>query len=517
MKPVLHALAVSLAAASLAADASAQWVLPGTPEPHLVFQAPVTTPLGTTLDVDLADVNGDGRADLLAATAAAVTWRPGLGGGAFGAPTAIPGSGGLHVLEPCDLDGDGHVDLVGARTGEPGKLSSGLLHVALGDGAGGFGAPVTYGFLSNTLQSYLVLVAADADGDGDTDVALSVAPDHWDPDGGYLAVYVNDGTSALAPEVVTGPLLQGSVARAADFNNDDIADVLVTGWAGVGPPSTHRVLLGQPGGGFTEVAPLFGEYIWTDVADLDADGNQDVVVSMQTGHATWMGAGDGTFSHLADYELGFLPHSLGHGDVDGDGIVDLVVFHWADAWILSGTGDGTTTLVAAVSLGESTSPFSPGTNLAELDGDGKLDVVAALELGTPDAAVGASRNVTYPAGGPLADWGGSMRGGIGFPKQVVSGTLVPGTPFSVALDQGAPSAPAFCVIGLEANFVPFKGGVLVPRVDRVIGPLLLNAAGSLDLTLTWPAGLPPGQTIDMQWWIGAGLMSASTDAHLVQP
>jgi hypothetical protein len=214
-----------------------------------------------------------------------------------------------------------------------------------------------------------------------------------------------------------------------------------------------------------------------------------------------------------------LPHALDHADVDGDGILDVIVLHWEDVWILKGNGDGTTTPIAAVSLGgPSFSPFGPRMFLAELDGDGKLDAVAAPELDTPDAYVGAARNVTYPAGGPLTDWGGSKRGSVSFPKQVVSGTLVPGTPFSVALDTDHPSGLAFWVIGLDAIFVPFKNGVLVPQIDKVIGPLPLNGAGSLDLSLTWPAGLPPGQTVDMQFWIGQSFsMAASTDAHLVQP
>lgn len=513
MKPLLHVLAVSLAAASLASDASAQWVLPGTPEPHLVFQGTVTTPLGNAHDAKPADVNGDGRADLLVASAAAVTWRPGLGDGSFGAPTAIPDSAGLKVLEPCDLDGDGHIDLVGARS----NGEDGALHVALGDGAGGFAAPVTYGFKSAAFFSTdFLLVAADADGDLDVDLALSAASGMF-RETNYFAVYVNDGTGALAPEVVD-PLVSEFWAHAADFNNDGLADVLVSGWTDIGDPSTHRVLLGQPGGGFTEVGQLAGQYLYADIADLDADGNQDVIVSELTGIATWMGAGDGTFALLEDDELGFLPHSIDHGDVDGDGILDLVVYHWADAWILAGQGDGTTTTVAAVSLGPHGGTFGPHPKLAELDGDGKLDVVAAVELDTLDAYVGAARNVTYVAGGPLTDWGGSKRGGVGFPRQVVSGTLVPGTPFSVALDTGMTSGLAFCVIGLEAVFVPFKGGVLVPQIDRVFGPFPLNGTGSLDFSLTWPAGLPPGQTVDMQWWIGAGQpMCATTDAHLVQP
>ena len=516
MKPMLHALAVSFAAASLAAAAAAQYVLPAAPAPHPVFQGTVTTTLGSALDAKPADVNGDGRADLLVATSASVTWRPGLGGGLFGAPTAIPDSGGLMVLEPCDLDGDGHVDLVGARTnGEDGDL-----HVALGDGAGGFAAPVTYGFESEAFYSHsLLLIAADADGDLDIDLTLSAFSD-FVPGTGHFAVYVNDGTGALAPEVVD-PLVPGTFARAADFNNDGLADVLVSGFTGIGDPSTHRVLLGQPGGGFTEVGQLDGQYLYADVADLEADGNQDVVVSKLTGLAIWMGAGDGTFSLLEDEELGFLVHSLEHGDVDGDGLVDLVVYRQADAWILAGQGDGTLRPVAAVSMGDFGGLFGPHPKLAELDGDGKLDVVAALEVDTPDAVVVAARNVSYPAGGPLADWGGSIRGGHGFPRQVVSSTLVPGTPFSVAIHQGRPSGLAFFVLGFDAAFVPLKGGTLVPQFDRLIGPVPLNASGSLSVSTPWPAGIPSGQTFDLQAWIpdwGTAFgASSTTDTHLVQP
>ena len=64
-------------------------------------------------------------------------------------------------------------------------------------------------------------------------------------------------------------------------------------------------------------------------------------------------------------------------------------------------------------------------------------------------------------------------------------------------------------------------GVLVPQVDMLLGPLPLNGAGAIHLSLTWPAGLPPGQTVDMQWWIStlspSPMKAASTDAHLVQP
>lgn len=500
----------------LASDASAQST-PAAPVPHPVFHGPVATSLGAAQDVAFADVDGDGRDDLLAATAAAVTWRAGLGGGAFGAPTAVPASGGLAVLEPCDLDGDGHLDLVGATPGE-----AGFLRVAFGDGSGAFGAPTTYTFSAISWFGYTELVAADADGDGDVDLTLSVASDLLDPDGGYLALYLNDGSGALLPELPGVPLLEGSLGRAADFDGDGLADLLVSAFTGLGPSVTHRVLLGQPGGGFAEAAPLMGsDAVRAAIVDLDADGHPDVVAASPLGCSTWLGAGDGSFNRIQSHALGFVPAAFDSADVDGDGHLDLAAFHWNDAWILRGAGDGTTAVAAAASLDGTTPGLAGSQRLVELDGDGKPDLALARSLGTPDADVRAASNATYAAGGPLTDFGGSIRGVGGFPVQVVAGTLAPGSPFTVALDRGKPAGQASWVLGLDALFTPFKGGVLVPRLDAIIGPLPLDDAGSLDLAFTWPAGFPAGQAIDGQFWIkdAFGLLgfAATTDVHMVQP
>ena len=49
--------------------------------------------------------------------------------------------------------------------------------------------------------------------------------------------------------------------------------------------------------------------------------------------------------------------------------------------------------------------------------------------------------------------------------------------------------------------VPFKGGVLVPKVDLLIMGLATDGTGELVLGSTWPTGIPPATTMYFQHWI----------------
>ena len=105
------------------------------------------------------------------------------------------------------------------------------------------------------------------------------------------------------------------------------------------------------------------------------------------------------------------------------------------------------------------------------------------------------------------------------PNGIANGT--PDTTTTFALSMAKPAAKAFLVAGLQTAFMPFKGNVLVPQMDSVIGPLPVGPLGKLGLTFDWPAGMPVGQTVDMQFWIkdpgGIKGFAVSSDAHIVQP
>jgi hypothetical protein len=63
-----------------------------------------------------------------------------------------------------------------------------------------------------------------------------------------------------------------------------------------------------------------------------------------------------------------------------------------------------------------------------------------------------------------------------------------------------PLAPAYLIIGLGTWYVPFYGGTLVPSFDYYL-PLRTQASGTLIVSGEWPADLPQGMPIYLQYWI----------------
>ena len=62
---------------------------------------------------------------------------------------------------------------------------------------------------------------------------------------------------------------------------------------------------------------------------------------------------------------------------------------------------------------------------------------------------------------------------------VCGGDLSSGTTADLELTGGFPLGAALIQVGLSVNPTPFKGGLLVPVPGNTVGPLILDAAGSL--------------------------------------
>lgn len=231
----------------------------------------------------------------------------------------ITGSGSNSAAF-ADVNADGHLDVV-TVSGLPGGLS-----LLKGNGTGGFLAEVRINegsaFYSGALQAF------DYDSDGDTDLLTG----EYDLDtafgsasNGAVVIYLNNGSGVFTRQVLFGGLSSAaSRVIAQDLNGDGRRDLLQMSNA-----TTLVMLPGLVGGGFgTAVTISSGSNIssiW--VADLNADGDNDIVAHDGTGNQMMFFANDGTALFAAPQVLAaptFLS-SLEVADFTGDGRVDAMV------------------------------------------------------------------------------------------------------------------------------------------------------------------------------------------------
>jgi hypothetical protein len=121
------------------------------------------------------------------------------------------------------------------------------------------------------------------------------------------------------------------------------------------------------------------------VGDFNGDGHLDLAVTNDPNSDTagtvtvLLGNGDGTFTAASGspVKVGSNPISIAIGDFNGDGTSDLAVSNWADntVTILLGNGDGTFAPASGSPITAGSGPYTIA--VADLDGDGNLDLAIA--------------------------------------------------------------------------------------------------------------------------------------------
>jgi len=133
-----------------------------------------------------------------------------------------------------------------------------------------------------------------------------------------------------------------------------------------------------------------------------------------------------------------------------------------------------------------------------------------LNAGSPCAHAGDPSDPADPDGSPadigfyLYPWydlGNGLAGSAGIPTLAGSGPLIAGEAAALVLSGALPNATGvFLVLGVTRVSAPFKGGVLEPSPDVLIGGLPTDGSGGLALPFAWPV-LPPGVPLYWQYWI----------------
>jgi FG-GAP-like repeat len=327
--------------------------------------------------VEIADLNGDGKLDLVVANRADnnVTILLGNGKGKFAQAKGSPFPAGNTPNDICfgDFNGDRKPDLAIANTDEK------YLTILLGDGKGGFisapGSPVTVLSRPHTHG-----VAA---GDFNKDGKLDLVTDSWGDN--KVTVVFGDGLGGFA-----GPGTQFAVGkrpyqrvRVADVNLDGNADIITTNSEG----DNVTVLLGDGKGGFNEAVgspfPSGKTPFALAIGDLNGDGKPDLAIANWAGQpekgkgegATIMlGDGRGGFKTLAGspFPTGDGPNRIAIGDIDGDGVPDVAVSNYTsnNVTVLRGAKI-TFTRTTTIPIGR----HPEGIALGDLNGDGKADIV----------------------------------------------------------------------------------------------------------------------------------------------
>jgi len=336
---------------------------------------------GYSSDIEAADVNTDGRPDLVVLYPENLVIHWNLADPPFASLDRV-GDGLVASLEAADLDGDGDMDLAGRVLRDPEQSE---LAFWMNDGAGSLvmgtafqlgppllPAPSPAGDIGHLPDG---LIARDMDGDGDIDFAV--------PAGAGLVLLERLVDGRLSREDILEVTDGVRGVLAIDLDRDGLQDLTAQSIAGevsvlfgTGWPAFEAVKVGRP---FSEARGLSS-------GDIDGDGDEDLLQTTAAGVFFITGTGDRGFSAAAVAAIGGDPHAAVLADFDEDGDTDLAVSHCTPipgcqggplVSFLRNDGSGT--------FGDPTSwqvsHLSRDLEAVDLEGDGDIDLIVPQELG----------------------------------------------------------------------------------------------------------------------------------------
>lgn len=329
--------------------------------------------------VAAVDLNGDGHPDVVTANLdsndISVLINDGKGG--FAAEVRYAVGHGPTWVTVGDLNSDGHPDLVVANLGET------TVSVLLGDGKGGFSAAQAFSVASSYETPYAVALG-DANGDGHLDIVTA----NTNLGSDSVSLLLGDGKGHFAAASVF------AVGGAGVFGPNDIvlADVTGDGHADIVTANSSAdnlsLLVGDGKGGFANAVHIDTAPgpVALVAADMTGNGRLDLVVLNQPAQAVSVFTRNdaGGFEQAGLYpiyppeeqmEYEPWPWGLAVADVDGDGTLDIVTANTENDTVSVLPNDGSGAFNRYYNFDTGAHPGAVA--VADIDGDGRADVITA--------------------------------------------------------------------------------------------------------------------------------------------
>ncbi|MBW2459232.1 MAG: VCBS repeat-containing protein, partial [Deltaproteobacteria bacterium] len=283
-----------------------------------------------------------------------------------------------------DCDGDGDVDVITADEG------AGTFTVLTNDGEGMLEPPESY---THGLEGVVRITLAELGGSAQPE--LLAVGDAGSAAESFVEFSISDcsidgGIGGSSPGIeVTGSPRDVTVVRFADDILDDPVVTLLVGEAGElaffdtaeGPdPTATQFAAGTNGVAGIVAGNLYGNAL-TDIAHVNPGANEVIV---------WMNSGS-AFTLAGSYPVGTEPTAVAVGDLDGQDFDDIVVANTAASTISvllnNGLGDFTQSGgdLEVGTAGGVHAREPRDVHLADLDGDGDLDILTANSDDSPTA------------------------------------------------------------------------------------------------------------------------------------
>jgi hypothetical protein len=344
--------------------------------------------------LELHDVNGDGNLDVIARRGTFIDMLLGNGDSTLGSVASYDAGGPITALTVGDVTGDSNPDVIVVRRSPDSSLEA-FFSTLIGAGDGTFPTRV-----DEQHNHFPLLFARDVSGDGNVDILYT----HSDGIGSGFVVRRGNGDGSFQPDEM---YFMGDpyAALVADVDGNGRPDVVLAHGTGSGR-NVVSIAIDNGNGDFhvprryaaVGVADEAGDFA---AADVNHDGFIDAIIGHggnggfgggETSLAAItvrLGQADGSFGPRVDYNVASPPRAIAVavGDVNEDGHPDIVAGYSSslsesDGWlsILSGRGDGSFELPKRIGGALVDTPVRR-LALADLDGDGRLDIIAATGNG----------------------------------------------------------------------------------------------------------------------------------------